>query len=314
MPWRNINSQPLVCSLLKRSLEHHRIHHGYLFVGEESETEIVARAFARSLNCEKNNSDFCGECSACKWIDGNRHPDIYVVRPESQSRRILIGQIRELERAIFLRASYARTKLAIIYAADRLQSEAQDAFLKTLEEPPSQTVFLLLTEEPQQLKETISSRCLHVPFRPALKMKETEHEQQIKKWLEKFAQSAAPSESTILRAYEFTGKVLGLLKEVREQKIKESERLLDDPSLDHLEVSQRERLEQQVEAQAQANYLRERNCFLKIILERCYTQHFPISTAQTLETLSRRLSYNINESLAWETAILELAEAKQMKS
>ncbi len=312
MSWRDIGSQPLVCNLLNRSLEHRRIHHGYLFAGEESETEMIALAFAQSLNCEKNDGDFCGQCSSCKMIAKNQHPDIYIVCPGSQSRRILISQIRELEKSIFLRASSARIKVVIIRAVDRLQPEAQDAFLKTLEEPPSKTVFLLLTEEPQQLKETILSRCLRVPFRPASKKGKTEHEQQIEEWLKEFTQPISSSDSTILRAYGFTGKVLGLLKEVREQKIKEGKQLLDDPSLEHLETSQRERLEQQMEARAQANYLHERNNFLKTILEWYHTQHFHISAVQILETLARQLSRNINESLVWEIAILELAEVRRV--
>ena len=244
MPWSEVTHQSFVSNLLRRSLEHQRIHHGYLFIGESSETEEMALAFAQALNCDQNLGDFCGSCESCKLIAKNQHPDIYAIRPESRSRRILIGQVRELERAIYLKASRARMKLAIIHSADRLQPEAQDAFLKTLEEPPLHTLFLLLTEEPQQLKETMLSRCLRIPFRPPKLKKKSQHQEMLETWLGEFSTAPSSSESPVLKTYGFVGKVLGLLKEIRDEKLKEAEQALDDPSLDNLEASQRERLKE----------------------------------------------------------------------
>src|SRR5690349_13634319 len=132
MPWRDIPTQPLVCDLVGRAIRHGRVHHSYLMVGEETETEPVALAFAQAVNCEKNGGDFCGKCESCRAIAEKRHPDVYRIGPESKSRRILITQVRELERAIFLKPSRGRRKVAIIQSADRLQEQAQDAFLKTL--------------------------------------------------------------------------------------------------------------------------------------------------------------------------------------
>src|SRR4029077_6149350 len=98
----------------------------------------------------------------CVKIFADRHPDVRIVRPESKSRRIKIEEVRELERVSFLKASEARHKVGILVDADRLTPEAQDAFLKTLEEPPKNTLFLLISSEPQQLRYTILSRCLRI--------------------------------------------------------------------------------------------------------------------------------------------------------
>ena len=307
MPWRDISSQPLVCDLLRRSLKNGRTHHGYILSGEETETEPVALAFAQALNCEKDDGDACGKCESCLAIAAGRHPDVYETKAESRSRRIVIKQVRELERSVFLKASHARTKIAIIHTADRLQPEAQDAFLKTLEEPPPKTMFLLLTEEPQQLRDTILSRCLSVRFRPGRERRKTENEQKVEAWLEAFAAPVPAAESAAIRAYGFVGNVLGMLKEMRDEKLKATMELLDDPSNDHLEAVQRARLEEQLEAQAHADYLHERSRILRHMLE-WYHARSPGSRApDILERLSSRLNRNVNESLAWEIAMLELS-------
>jgi len=314
MPWRDLSSQPLVCDLITRALRHGRVHHSYLMIGEDSETEPAALGFAQALNCEKNDGDFCGRCDSCSAIAEGKHPDVYRVRPESKSRRIVIGQIRELERAIFLKASRARFKVALINSADRLQEQAQDAFLKTLEEPPPQTVLLLLTEEPQILRDTIISRCLRLPFRQGLKKEQTEAEKQVETWLSEFA-AASSSIPSVFSAYVFTGRVLGLLKKIRDEKHKQSKEALDDPSLENLEPSQLKKLEDQLEAQAEAEYRYERTRLLKTIL-RWYRErpapgsgkvvHIDPRVVEILEKLAGRLNRNINEGLAWEVAALQL--------
>lgn len=95
------------------------------------------------------------------------HPDLHVVMPESKSRRILIEQIRELEHLIHLRPSSAAKKVGIILDADRLQPQAANAFLKTLEEPPPDSFLILTTPNPGAILPTILSRCIGIPLRRA---------------------------------------------------------------------------------------------------------------------------------------------------
>ena len=92
------------------------------------------------------------------------HPDVHSVQPESKSRRIVIGQMRELEHSIHRKPLLARSKVAIIHDADRMQPQAANAFLKTLEEPPARSLILLLSANPKGILETIRSRCLETPL------------------------------------------------------------------------------------------------------------------------------------------------------
>lgn len=93
------------------------------------------------------------------------HPDFHSVAPESKSRRIVIEQMRTMEQALQMKPMRGRTKVAVIHDADRLQPQAANAFLKTLEEPPPGCHIFLLSTLPEALMETIISRCIAVPLR-----------------------------------------------------------------------------------------------------------------------------------------------------
>jgi DNA polymerase-3 subunit delta' len=93
-------------------------------------------------------------------------PDVHTAEPESKSRRILIEQVRELERELQMRSFFGGHKVGVIFDADRLQPAAANAFLKSLEEPPGHSHLLLLSAHPDQLLDTILSRCLEIPLRP----------------------------------------------------------------------------------------------------------------------------------------------------
>jgi len=95
------------------------------------------------------------------------HPDYHLVEPESKSRRILVEQIRRLEGALQMKSIGGNWKFGVIVDADRMMPQASNAFLKTLEEPPAKSILLLLTAIPEALLETIRSRCIQIPLRPA---------------------------------------------------------------------------------------------------------------------------------------------------
>ena len=129
-----------------------RLAHAYLLTGQ---------AEAGRLGWQWNSpASFC-ECLAESIL---AHPDVHSVQPESKSRRIVIGQMRELEHSIHRKPLLARSKVAIIHDADRLQPQAANAFLKTLEEPPARSLILLLSANPKGILETIRSRCLETPL------------------------------------------------------------------------------------------------------------------------------------------------------
>ena len=157
--------------LLQRSLARGRLGHAYLFTGDAiEELEVLARTLAKTLNCLTPNAqsgpaiDSCDVCLNCQKIDHENHADIHWARPESKSRVITIDQMREMMQQIQLKPTEAGYKIAIIVGADRLNVQAANAFLKTLEEPPAKSVIILLSTEPGRILETILSRCLRLNF------------------------------------------------------------------------------------------------------------------------------------------------------
>ncbi|MGH7989305.1 MAG: DNA polymerase III subunit delta', partial [Limisphaerales bacterium] len=158
MAFSNFAKQTQGVQLLQRSLARGRLGHAYLFAGDSlEELELLARTLAKILNCQnpiKQNGaaiDCCDECSSCRRIENETYADIHWARPESKSRVITIDQTRELMREIQLKPTEAEFKFAIIVGADRLNPQAANAFLKTLEEPPAKSILILLTIEPQRI-------------------------------------------------------------------------------------------------------------------------------------------------------------------
>jgi DNA polymerase III subunit delta' len=135
---------------LRRAQERERLAHAYLITGPTgSGKRTLAAGIAAMVNGAVPGSVFAGSAV-----------DVHLASPESKSRRIAIEQIRALEHALQLRATSGGRKVAIISEADRLGSQAANAFLKTLEEPPKNSLLLLLSTIPELLPDTIVSRCL----------------------------------------------------------------------------------------------------------------------------------------------------------
>jgi DNA polymerase-3 subunit delta' len=114
----------------------------------------------------------------CKMLLGSapdplKHTDVHTVEPESKSRRIVTEQVRDLERQLQMKSSLGGRKVGVIFDADRLQPQASNAFLKTLEEPPSHSYLILVTAFPDQLLETILSRCIEIPVKATSKLELT---------------------------------------------------------------------------------------------------------------------------------------------
>lgn len=148
---------------MRHSLEAGRVAHGYLIVGQpRGSALLLAESFLQLLFCRETEKP-CGRCAQCLRIQKREHPDIVWIEPEMKSRRISIEKIRDAVVGLFSRKSYeGGWKAAIIVNADRMTDEAANALLKTLEEPPGQSVILLLTDAPHHLRPTIISRCQRI--------------------------------------------------------------------------------------------------------------------------------------------------------
>jgi DNA polymerase-3 subunit delta' len=141
-------------SLIAQAREQGRLAHAYLIAGPSgSGKQALAERVVRLVNRQPGEVD--GLDSVCG-------PYVHLVRPESKSRRITIAAIRAAEHTLQLSVPSGVTKFVIIEDCDRLGQEAENAFLKTLEEPPRASLLLLLTAQPEQLLDTILSRCIRI--------------------------------------------------------------------------------------------------------------------------------------------------------
>lgn len=164
-------SQNVALQYLDRAHSSERLGHTYLIIGSNQTSWEFACRVAALVNM-KDMVDAPWEKLESKVL---AHPDIHVAEPESKSRRIIIEQIRGLEAALRLSATTTTAataaqkdfrKIVILRDADRLQPQAANAFLKTLEEPPDHSLILLLTSQPEVVLETILSRCIKISLTP----------------------------------------------------------------------------------------------------------------------------------------------------
>ncbi len=161
---KNILGQKPAVNLLKLALEKDRLSHAYLFTGPRGVGKsTTAWAFLFHLFCKNSRKNPCGECSACKKLEKETHPDIFKIAPEKQE--ITIKQIREINSFIRYRPVEGEYKIIFLENAEKMNPEASNALLKSLEEPPSFVIFFLITENFTRLLPTIISRSQVVRFR-----------------------------------------------------------------------------------------------------------------------------------------------------
>ncbi|MEY2520279.1 MAG: polymerase subunit delta [Verrucomicrobiota bacterium] len=188
---------------LSRAYERGRLAHAYLISGPPGSGK-------RGLASDLSNL-VSGGTSPDVFL--SQPPGVYLAEPESKSRRIVIDQVRALEHALQMRSSDGHRKVAIIADADRLQPQAANAFLKTLEEPPNDSLLLLLSSMPEVLPDTILSRCIAVPLATDEKVRPSSEEEEL---LELLGAGAAPTRKGVQPAYRLARGFHRLLGQMRE--------------------------------------------------------------------------------------------------
>jgi len=317
-------TQKAAIGLLRRAHDQKRLGHAYLISGPAgSGKREVAAELASTVNGTHADDVFSSKAR-----------EIFVAEPESKSRRILIEQIRELEHGLQMRASDGRRKVAIIAEADRLQPQAANAFLKTLEEPPSNSLLLLLSALPEALPDTIVSRCISIP----LTANGDEMEMPERAELVELLRDAAREKSwNVQQAYRVGQGLQSLLGKIREQ-IKEqtAEALKKEEaryrnSTDGAWLDDRE---DYYKALTESLYIQRRAALVEVLLEfwsdvlracsKVARRDVPAAKKETaalaerfstpevlrriqrLEELRDHLGRNIQEALAFEVALLQV--------
>jgi len=166
MSFSDIKGQDSSLEILRGHLKNARLAHGYLFLGPDGVGKVLtAKTLAKALNCKENNLDSCDKCPSCLKIESNQHPDVHII--DTEDAEIKIEDIRQLQSEIALRPYEGRAKVFIIKNAHNLNGPAGNAFLKTLEESPGNSVIILISDKPNLLLKTIISRCQAIKFYPA---------------------------------------------------------------------------------------------------------------------------------------------------
>ncbi len=167
MSFKDIYGHEKQISVLQAAVARDRIPHAYLFYGMEGiGKRTVAEVFAKTLNCKSGRDilDACDTCASCLKIDRGNHPDVITIKAEGQFIRV--KEIRELQEQMKFRPFEGGKRIFIISEADKMNIISANALLKTLEEPSSSNILILITTRLHLLPMTILSRCQHLRFNP----------------------------------------------------------------------------------------------------------------------------------------------------
>lgn len=172
MPFSSIFGHAAPLRMLKNILVSDKIPHAFLFFGIEGiGKKKAAVSFAKALNCLESEDDCCDRCLSCSKIDRMIHPDVQQIEPDEKpaddmKKEGQIDRIRRLQREIVYKPLEGKKKVVIINDAEKLNTEAANCFLKTLEEPVDDTIIILISKNLASMLSTVVSRCQKVSFMP----------------------------------------------------------------------------------------------------------------------------------------------------
>ncbi len=151
----------------KKAIESNHVSHAYILTGEAGMgRKSLANAFAMTLLCEKGLSEPCMKCHACKQVMSGNHPDLVYVTHEKPGSIGVDDVRKQIQDTIMIRPYSSYYKVYIVDEAEKMTVQAQNAILKTIEEPPSYAVIMLLTTNQEVFLPTILSRCIQIKLKP----------------------------------------------------------------------------------------------------------------------------------------------------
>lgn len=255
MLWTRFSDRfPRLAQMLANAVRAGRTGHAYLFAGDNPDRlKECALAWTQARCCTAPDAGQpCGQCQNCRRVESDCYEELQLVVPQSKSRAITVDRVRELEHQLGLSVERGILKVALIHEADCMNPQAQNAFLKTLEEPPRASLILLTTTRPQALLPTIRSRCQQI----SLLENQRSYERSVTMGVPEILATLRPGAgaSTGLGAAAKLLAVLGELRGRASELAKEStdERWADAADSD---AKLRKELEQQANAHEVAQYL-----------------------------------------------------------
>ncbi|WP_353572152.1 DNA polymerase III subunit delta' [Candidatus Albibeggiatoa sp. nov. BB20] len=167
-PWQTPQWQQVIGSWQQQRLAHALLFAGHAGMGKAR----FAQALAELLLCETPTDDFhaCGQCKSCLLLKAGTHPDLTHIQPAEKGKQIAISQIRELIGFCGLTATYGQYQVVILNPAEAMNRNSANSLLKLLEEPPNNTLLILISHQPMSLLATIRSRCQRLDFNNIDKM------------------------------------------------------------------------------------------------------------------------------------------------
>ena len=167
MPFSDILAQDHITDHFRKTIASNHLSHAYIFTGQDGVGKtLLAKEFSKAIFCSEKEDDSCNLCHNCVRIENNHHPDIHWIEIEEKAKFLKIDNIRDLQHSVKLSPVESNYKIFIIKEADRMNEEASNCLLKTLEEPPTSTIIILIANSLTPVKETIRSRCQIIRFHP----------------------------------------------------------------------------------------------------------------------------------------------------
>jgi hypothetical protein len=260
---RHRQTDPELVERLLQSRRSNRSGHACLFIGDTPESaQEFAMDWIQACLCRNPlpDGDACGVCDNCHRLATGNYPELFIVRPQSKSRAIVVDQLHELLDFLGLSVGPGKKKVGLILEADCMGVQAQNAFLKTLEEPDVRTVLALCTTQPRQLLPTIKSRCQVV----SLLKNRCGHAEMQEKGLFATLAPLVPGADTLVGLQ--TGEEIKAIADSLEEEAKDFAASRRDPRWQTVAAqnsAMRTRLKEQEEAEDRAEYLRRRAALLE---------------------------------------------------
>ncbi|OGV36225.1 MAG: hypothetical protein A2020_12560 [Lentisphaerae bacterium GWF2_45_14] len=316
---------PIQMACLKNARKNGRLSHAYILHSDDPELRrdfpTVAAQIAICPFPTEDGSP-CGECKGCRSLENGTYPEFFTLEPASKSRIIPVGEtsnpeedtLRWFEGLFYLTSATSEgKKVGVIYDADRMQPAAQNAFLKTLEEPPSSTFFILTTGHPSELLPTTLSRCQMISLISNRCSYSFPWSETLFKTLKALQfdseESLAKGEDCALAIIEIFS---ALGDEASDAVAAKWEKRLEHAK-DELEAAGRKRIEKRMDAEGGAEYLKRRTCFLSA-LHCWFSQIYQLSCGAAPEELSNPELFaglELPQKIDEERALNDLAAAEK---